>query len=544
MTHTTLKAALCALALAALAGCSGGGSSTPTPALAAGVLTQAQIAGYWAPSNSANEAYEFFNSPHLFPYNGLKMGRVLRGKESQGLFFWDANSDGSIKMTKVAPSCETRPITACPVLSVANIVPSSSAGWKLSFDDNGDGVIDRVVTDTYKQHELDLSTLPQGEFLLAKGEQFEGPWLGFRAGNQFGIRMQIANQPVPLSATIPSGPVHDIVMNGTGEASAVKSSSNFTMVDGSKKSIPYKVWAENAVLSAGVEDGFILSYELHFKILYPADVAPSSVLPGTFETPQLRTLAADRATFVHGPTIKANDHFATYLPVDFDPDWSLTQSGNDLKFTSATDGVLSYVDIHGGKYSDHRAFNWKQKDDGTVVMTFPNGLSIDMRFIRELGGGYVVAYTIPDPLLGQTFLMHDLIIDNGPIMTDAEIAGHYTFISSDGVSINEINLHKNHTITGIVGGYWFRDTNGEFVGYECADLAKHDIPDFATCSAQLDDTSKSDFLHLRRLRFLRQNGNQLLVKYTADVYGGRFTAHGRDYTTVALTYRFKRVGDD
>src|SRR5437016_3915391 len=119
MTKINVAQILPLLLAGALASCGGGGSTSPTVTASTSTQAQAQVQGYWAPANPANEAYEFYASPDVAPYTALKTGRVMRGGESLGLFYWNSNADGSIKVSKIDTACDKRPIDQCPVSSIA-----------------------------------------------------------------------------------------------------------------------------------------------------------------------------------------------------------------------------------------------------------------------------------------------------------------------------------------------------------------------------------------------------------------------------------------
>ncbi len=185
-----------------------------------------------------------------------------------------------------------------------------------------------------------------------------------------------------------------------------------------------------------------------------------------------------------------------------------------------------------------------QATDGTLTVTFDNGLSGTIRFISAFAGGYRVLFTLPHPVLGKEHRMHDMFIETPSILTEKDFPGRYIVHSVDGVSHNEMVLHADKTATGVVGGHWFQDTNGDLVSYECTDLKGVDIPSYADCDATFNtDFSQVSFSHIRRLRFMHREGNTFLVKYDANVYGARFSIVDRDYWGIAWTYRITRIGD-
>ncbi len=543
--HMNFRSLLPLLCGAILAAC-GGGASQPPQQLAA--LEQSQVQGYWVPADSRNDEYEFYGAADAAPYIALKTGRVLRAGQIQYRFYWDMQGDGSIKLSKVGLDCEKRPVTLCPVKGVVSVVPGRDGAqggtWQFAFDDNADGVAERSVSDTYQRAQLNVSNLPEGDFLMPRAEQFDLPLLGFRTGQQFALRMVVEGQPVALSMPLPDTPVREVRF-AAGERTAVTTSSRFDISGGAARELPVKAWADNVVLSAGANNGFLLEYEIHRKVQLPNDVAPSAVQLGDYEKVEKRAAAFGRVDhFVHGPTINAGDKFYSFVIADFDPEWVAGGAGNELVFTSATEGSLSHTDLNHGKYSERRKFHWSQDKDGQVTMTFLNGMSVGMRFVKPNNGGYQVVFSIPHPSLGVFYVLHDLVADAAPVLAEKDVPGRYRFLTSDGVTLNDIVLHADKTVSGVVGGFWFLDANGDVVSYECIDLEGRPIASYPACLASFDDVSKVSFAHIRRLRFMHRDGNDFQVKYDADAYGARFGIVGRDYFTFAWTYRFTRIGNE
>ena len=540
-----LSKKLCAIFAIALSGCGGveDVATSTTPSVPASVL------GHWLAKNSSNDSYEFFEASNTAPHTKLKMGRIFKGTELKGQFFWVNNTDGSVSLNKVSLSCEERPIDKCPVIATASIILSiannQESTWKISFDDNKDGVVDRVETQTFVQPNLDLASLPQGEFFMNKGELFDSPLLGVKSGNKVDVRLEIEQQPVTLSVTAPSSPSPSVSFTGAGETNAVNSSASFTLKDGTKRTLPTSVWVENVHMTAGVNNGFILEYELRKKVKFPTDLPAANVdLKGYEDTQKISASYGRIDRFVAGPKIKADDKYATFLPADFNRSWVILGAGNEVKFTSSTHGVFSHTDFNSGKYSERRDFTWSQNATGKVTLNFDSGLFATINFVRDLQGGYQVLYTLPHPTLGRAFFLHDLIVDQQAVLTENDLVGRYEFVSTDGSTVNQLTIHKDKTVTGVVGGHWFRDTNGDFVGYECFDLLGRDIADFSKCNGLLNDPTKAAYIHIRRLRFTQRNGNDFLIKYDGNIYGAPAGIFNRDYLTAALTYRFKRVGNE
>jgi hypothetical protein len=548
MIRYTMTRALPALLAVALAGC-GGGSGGDAQPMPPAQLAQTAMAGYWQPANTSNEGYEFFGAVTAPPFRvELKTGRVLKNGADQGPFIWESNADGSIKISKIDPTCDRRPLSLCPVTGNATLVAEAAtdqgSAWKLSIDDNADGKMDRTVSDRFQRANLDLSALPQGEFLMNRADQFDLPTLAYRNGDQIGIRMDSIGQPVALTAAVPRGAVRSVSFEA-GERLSAQNSVKFTRTAGGTVDLPVKFWYENVVLSGGINNGFILEYEIHRKIQYPANVTPDSIKVNDFEKSEKRSSYFGRIDgYVHGPTIAANDKFNTFMIVDFDPAWVSGGAGNELEFTSATEGSIAHTDLRNGKYSERRKFTWVQKADGEVVMSFLSGQSVSMRFVKAVSGGYRVVFKLPNAQVGTMYVLHDLVVARPAILAEKDVAGHYTFISSDGVTQNHVTLHKDHTVTGIVGGHWFLDTNGDIVSFECTGLDGKDLPVYQDCFNSFDKLPQMSFAHIRRMRFMYQEGNTFQVKYDAALYGARFEVVNRDYFTISWTYRFTRLGDE
>jgi hypothetical protein len=248
------------------------------------------------------------------------------------------------------------------------------------------------------------------------------------------------------------------------------------------------------------------------------------------------------ANYVTGPTIQPNSTYNTSIPI-FNGATSLSGSGNTITFSSATDGTASLVDLNNGLYSQSLHFTWTQATDSSITFTLDNGLQATMQFIKAINGGYEVVYTLPDPTYGTLSYVTDFVTSTPSIITPAQIPGTYQFVSTDGVTLNQVSLHADGTVSGLVGGYWFQDTNGDVVSYECYDLTGNPITSYSGCLASFNNLTNFSFAHVRRLRFMDPVGNTYQVKYDADAYGATFGLTSNMYNTVSWTYRFTRIGN-
>jgi hypothetical protein len=179
MTRTNLSSILLSLVFLSVAGCGGSQSSAPAAHLA---TFDKDVAGYWAPKNASNDAYEFFLSPSDVPLTiPLKTGRILREGKVVDMFMWDYQSDGSIRLNKVGAECPARPLSNCPVTGSAQIVANGQtiqgAAWTFAFLDKN-STTPKLVTDTYTRADVNLSQLPQGEFFLKRSDILATPILG------------------------------------------------------------------------------------------------------------------------------------------------------------------------------------------------------------------------------------------------------------------------------------------------------------------------------------------------------------------------------
>jgi hypothetical protein len=550
MMRSTLKLALFFGAAALLAGC---GNNDGSSSQAGGGFNPQDMTGAWVPNTAGNEVYEFYSYATDAPYAANnapveKTGRVYKAGGLESFFTWSAQADGAIKLRLSSRTCIERPISTCPATGSATIAASGDAAqgasWSVSSDDNGDGVVDRKVSDVYKRQELDLSKLADGEFFLQRGELFDVSFSGNVSNKKLSIRLIDTATPVMATAELDPAKRRSLALSAGAPVAVWQS---FTGADGAKVRLPVKMWYENIKLMAAANGGFILEYDFHRDVQPPAPVdATVQAAIAEFELVQKksRSLAlVDK--FVRGPVIAPLDRFNTLLQLDFNINWVTGSAGNEVVFTSRTDGVVSHTDFNHGKYSESRAFKWVQKEDGSVVMTFTNGLAVTMRFIKPIAGGHRVLFTLPDALLGTRYTSHDFVKESAAsAIAESELPGRWAFIKDDGVTINEVTLNRDKTTTGIIGGYWFLDTNGDVVSYECTDLQGRQISSYAECDATFNtDFSSVSFAHIRRLRFMHKDGNDYAVKYNGNVWGARYGVVDRDYFMIAWTYRFKRIGD-
>lgn len=541
----------------ALVACSGGGSSLPiateSPVQA---FNQKDVPGYWAPVNSSNDGFEFYPSAISSPYSADSMlGRVVQGGQLKEYFFWVVDADGAIKMSVFDAACEERPVNTCPVKSTIKIVmrgDNNTANWKVKYlDAEGAGV--REVVDNFSRKKVDASVLASGEHFLNQADYFNQPLLAKVADGRMSIRMTDIPATLTVAAAVSGNAPRDVEFDG-GEASGVLVDEDFELKSGDKRSLKVKVWYERYALSSLSNQRFMLQYELHKKLQLPAGTEASTIsLPGYkrgdkagfYESVEKRTtLVGHIDGFARtGYRVRPGDKIATYMMMDFNTDWG-SAGANEIEFTSATEGIAGHTDLHLGKYSESAKFTWTQADDGAITMQFPTTGQVTVRFVKAINGGYQALYTYPNRKLGAYYWLHDWVLNQAPAVTASTLPGRYVFTSSDGVSQVPLTFHKNGAVTGAIEGYWFQDSNGDIVTFECADTSDQAITSYDACFSSFDDLSTVNFAQIRRMKFMHRNGNDYQVKYDADAYGARFLVPDRDYYTVAWTSRWTRVGDE
>lgn len=532
---------------ALLAGCGGKNDDQSTQPSTKVQLFDQSVVGAWLPISADGNTYEFYSRTTEEPYTGENTGRVYNSGTLKNFFNWEIQSNGSIKMKQYAPSCTSRPVSQCAVSSTATIVATGEsmqlAHWRIDFDDNADGVVDRSNADFYIRKDFDLSTMPEGEFFLTRGDVFEFALAAKISNKKISIRVNDYNYPIFLTGDVEAGKRTSMKLT-PGEGFVIP--QPFDIPGVGTINLPVKIWIDKAEIMAAANGGFILQYDMYRKIQLPGPVDPSMQSAITeYEKVQKKTRSTGLIDkFVQGPMIRSGDKFNTYMVLDFNLDWS-TGAGNEILFTSSTDGVVTHQDFNKGKYSESRKFKWVQRADGEVVLTFENNMDATIRFVKSIAGGYRVLFKVKHPALGYQYVPHDMVAETSSAIAEKDVPGRYSFISADAVTINTITLHKDKTVTGVVEGFWFMDTNGDVVSYECRDLQGKLMPNYADCEATFStDFSKVTNAHIRRLRFMHKDGNNYQVKYNANVWGARWFVVNRDYFTVAWTYRWTRLGDE
>jgi len=473
-------------------------------------------------------------------------GRTISAGQETGRFYWNIAADGSMQITKVSPKCQTRPIDTCPSAGQVSIVGytgtsgSSNVGtWKVTDSASG-GVL---AIDSFTRQTVDMSRFPQGQWLLGHNGEFDLPLAASDDGHFLILQMTDFGPTVPLQAPVVSGNQTSVVFPA-GSSTAIPIPTPFALKNGSQTTIPVLSWYDNVRLNASINIGYSLQYEIHHKVQYPSGMDPTQVLVGDVEKTELHESYVWPVSPINGTALKASDKFYTMMPIDFNQDWVAYGAGNEITLTSATAGTIAHIDPHQGTYSETHNFTWVQKTDGTVVFSFPEFGDVTMNFIASGVGGNKVLFGVPNPYTGQiNYLIHDFVMDSTPVINASNLPGSYAIVDTDGSLVYE-TFHRDGTVTGTVGGYWFLDTNGDVVSYQCTDLTGKDIAAYNTCYTAMGNVSSLTLGHLRRIRFIQQNGNVLFSKYNSAFYGAMFNVTNRDYATIAWTYEWIRLGDE
>ncbi len=562
---------------ALLTGC-GNGTARSASEVVVVTADKQQVLGYWTPANGANYAFEFLAGATEAPFEkAQRTGRMLQNGALVRYFVWDLQTDGTIVLSLISPSCLSRPLTNCAVSGSAQITASGKttqdARWNIAFDNDADGVVDQKVSDTYHRAEIDLSAMSGGEFFMTNNNDpvFDSPLHGELKGAAMSIRLEDLDQAVTLTASNATSR-QGALSFASDAATAISVTRSFYVAGSGYRDFSVKEWFAQVNLSASANGAYALSYEMHRQVQLPQDVVRAAVQIDAgsirialddFEATGAQTrLVGIVNKFVDAPTVRAQDKFYLSLELDFQK----AGAGNELLFTSATEGTVSDTLAHHPEaVSETRNFTWRKQADGALLLSFPAYGDVALRFIRPISGGYQVLYSRPDQGYGPSYRVRDMLRDGAPVLNEKNLAGRYIFTSTaaqaNGSHEYSVTFHQNHTVSGAVGGYWFQDTNGDLVGFECSSVLGQDIADYASCAAALEHTSTVNFAHVRRLRFVDQDGVNFQAKYNASVYGTRsflvyppsgdpvrtskfFTAVGAPIQSVALTYRFVRVGDE
>jgi hypothetical protein len=561
MKNKVINRIFCVLTIGLLTGCGGknGGPISPSDPLPGHSVDRApilklgvqELVGHWTPSDSKYPEYDFYSSTTEVPFNtGLKTGRVFEKGSLAGIFYWEVQPSGSIELKMVSVNCFQRPLSQCPVLGSQTITlkgyyPSRST-WTIAFDRNADGVADSKASIVYNQAKI-KSFLPSSQELYLVHDDnsvFDTPISGKMVNSLLSVRLDDFKKPITLTSLACRNGNQRITFLA-GDSYSSEGTKDFFVSSMGDKTFLVKEWYENVVLLARGDKQFILEYELHRKVQIPSDIMIESVQLNDFEKVEKKSSIVSLVdTFSPGVSVQSLSHYFVSMELGF----STANAGNDLYFSSPTEGHLSVTPPHQETPAETHKFTWVQEDNGTIRLKFNDLGDVFLRFIKKIEGGYQVVYSVPSSDYGHTYRIRDFLLDGTADVQEQSLPGVYKFISIGALpnGSHEYNLtfHKDKSISGIVGGYWFQDVNGDIVSYECINLAGQKPTSYEECKGALSNLNQYAFVHLRRLHFVYKNGNSYQAKYTGSIYQYMPESANNSYYTFALTYRWEKVGDE
>jgi hypothetical protein len=470
------------------------------------------------------------------------------------LFYWDLDCNGAIVLHLLDANCSVRPLSQGDVIGIIKIESEDGfqkkSKWLISIDREQSGSFHEEISEEYNRKDIFLSNIPHGEFYLLQYENFEEPAVGEFIDGKLIIKIFDFGEPIDFSVSLCEESLPDIFLNVT-ENEGIYTTHSISLENDLLKDVLVKRWVKQVRLVASANNKLVIYYEMRSEIQASSDIKRDSINVDEYEkTIKKSFIVTVVSGFVSGPRISASDVFYSRVRIDFNPEWMLgTSGGNEIIFTSSTEGVVRYIDIFENKHSSSRHFTWCQRDDGSVMLSIFNFGDILIKFIKAVSGGYqaLMIYSDKDNLHWRCPQVHYWLVDNDPSVTHKDFPGHYRFTSDNGWAQIDIILHKDGTVTSVpewlVGGHWFQDANGDIVSYEYIDAGGSASANYDECYASFNCLSKDSFSHIRRLRILNKENNIFNLKYDAALYGARFGIAGDNYYTVAWTYTWTRVGD-
>lgn len=534
--------------LVACGGGSGGKTITSPDEIVNVAANDQQLVGYWSSEDSANPSFEFFASPTEAPFNvSLQTGKLFEAGKLVSLFSWRMQTSGVVNLNLVSPSCLQRPLTSCPTLqSIAIDAKGSSiydSTWTIQYDQNLDGISDKRITGRYRYKEIDATQFSSGDLFLSHSNNriFDSPIPGSVSNGALSIRLDDFKKPITLTAASYTANKYRINFQAT-ESQSIEDTEEFSTPSG-YKNFTVKEWYENVSLSATANNEYTLSYDLHRKVNSPTGI-DSARLTDYEKVEKKSTIVVLINKFQNDFMVPV----AKQLYINMEVKFPQFNAGNELMFTSNTEGTLSYTLPFDTTSTNTRKFTWAKTADGSLTLNFPNLGEVKMRTLQKINGGYQMLYSVPDKNYGTTYKIRDLIYDDISVVDESTLPGRYKFTSvsplPNGSHEYEATFHKDKRVTGVVGGYWFQDFNGDIVSYECTNLLGQVVVHYDECVKAFDNLSLFKFAHIRRLKFVSKNGNEYQVKYTGSQYTGGTYEWEYFYSNFPLTYRWTRIGDE
>jgi hypothetical protein len=548
--------------LGLLIGCGGGtaNSAKDLDAIEANNVLAAKdiedkIVGYWVSASGNDPEFEFFSSSTDNGFDiPIKTGKIFENGRLVNRFFWSLRLDGSISLSLVDGFCQRRPINSCSTLSYIEVQARgksiSNAEWSIRYEDIN-RISQKTIANKYSKKNIDVAVFSQGEFFLSQSEIFDHPVAGQVDSNTISLfidRYKEDAAPLKISAQIDAQTKNEIFFK-SDKTLATEEVEEFYIEDVGYRFLAVKVWYEDMVLSASEKNKYSLRYKVRREIQIPSEINLRQVQVSSDFDPLLTVTESYELInrFIDAPIIKAMDKFYSNIDFGVDNERIFNGTGNELFFASNEEASVSLVDSVIGKSSNttRRLYSWSQGHDGAILLKAADSQNIKIRFIKPVNGGYNVLYTLSD----GTHERHDLILDAPLVMDENKIPGRYRFLSSDGWSTVEVQFHKDKTVTSVpslVNGYWMQDSNGDIISFECTELSGRDITDYHECYADFERYNEMQFVHIRRLRFMHQDGDHYQMAYDASFYGDVFntTSISKEYLSLSWTYRWTRVGGD
>lgn len=523
-------------------------------------LQEEKIIGYWQPENPDSFAYSFYPSGlDMNTTDGLKTGSLYQQGKLLTRFHWTALESGVIRINVVNSSCDRRPLTQCQTKEVLTVRASGdsyeNALWRVSSDSDLDGVYEREASDNYKKNHLELSGVNEGPlYLTPENEYFSPVRFGQLKGTTLSIEFTEFGSPINMYADRADAEAFSLQFINRDNNRSESTRSYFVEGEGYRDFV-LVTKLENVILTQAINSSYALSYDIYREVEIPDDVTPELVnitdVTNIESRTRVYTLVDD---FIAGPVIQAQDKFYSRFINQFNEQYVDEGGTNEILFSTATQGELIYTDEYEDRYSQKRLFDWQQLNDGTVKLSFEDNSEMEIRFIRETFGGYKALIKTITSENNTDYLAHDFLMATSPLDMSNDIPGRFAISSDTGFSTIFVDFNEDNTLTfpniPQFSGYWFIDTNGEIVSFECTDLFERAIDSFQECYNEFQDLSPANrsvnFSHIRRMSFLHKNENNYQVKYDGIFWGELLNVTNDnfpDYYAVSWTYRFMRLGD-
>lgn len=543
-----------------LAACKTGKSEYSADAVNAKQQLQKQlqtdlIVGYWKAEKAGQYDVEFFQSVTDGPLaNTVKTGRLLKDGNITHLFDWSASADGVVQLNLVNSGCPQRPISSCETIARVRLSAagksSDQSDWLLEFDNNLDGITDNSVESRYFRQRLDTTVFTPGEHYFAHAQTFDLPVQLVVAGNQMQIQMNDLEKPITLKAVLSASNV-DQILFPDDNTNFITHEQEFLIPDVGYQTLSIKQWYKNVTIKASVNGRYSVSYEIVNELIVPENLDPSAISSGAInKVDRFTRLAELISKFIPAEPVMAPVTYYSFFYGLIDDSISIAGGANQIEFTSDDSGHISRTDLYQDRHSSQTNFTWTQDSEGQVELTLANGDHLAIRFIEPVNGGYRVLMAHDNEVWGKQFYIHDLIRDDDVVDLDTLLPGRFSFTSNDGFSTHFVEFKENGEVefSDLQGlsGYWFINDGGEVVSYECTDLYGLVVQTYQDCYAafeSLESNPSMQFAHIRKLRFMHKNGNELQAKYDANVWGGIFQIVDQEYLGVAWTYRWRYLGE-